>query len=146
MVQQRQQLSCYSVIIRFVVPLASTFMGCTFHPPVVTDTPEGINAILNMAPVRSLSEGDRWTVYEVPGKIRVQHGFGCVQQGFAATEDYVGFRIQDMEAVPRDFGDAGTIILNGWNVQYTNGDHHVPGLGAAPVACRPSPGGAAAAL
>ena len=66
-----------------------------------------------------------------PGKIRVQHGWGCVKQGYAATEDYVGFRIQDMEVVPLEFGDAGTIILNGWDVQYTNGDHHVLGLGTA---------------
>ena len=131
MVQQRPERSCYAVVIGLVVALASTFLACVFGSPIGSDTPEGINDILNMAPVRSLSEGDRWTVYEVPGKIRVQHGYGCVKQGYAATEDYVGFRIQDMEAVPLEFGDAGTIILNGWDVQYTNGDHHVLGLGTA---------------
>ena len=131
MVQQRPQRSCSAVVIGLVVALASTFLACVFGAPLGSDTPEGINDILNTAPLRSLSEGDRWTVYEVPGKIRVQHGWGCVKQGYAATEDYVGFRIQDMEVVPLEFGDAGTIILNGWDAQYTNGDHHLLGLGTA---------------
>ena len=145
MLQRLKQLCGHTLVTGLVVALASTFMACSFGSPGVGDgltEEERLNRILNMAPVRSFSEGNRWTVYEDPGRIRVQHGFGCVQQGFAATEDYVGFRIQDMEAVPRDFSDADTIILNGWDVQYTNGDHHVLGLGAAPVAYRPGPGGA----
>ena len=48
----------------------------------------------------------------------------------AATEDYIAFRIQDAAAVPLAVADAGTIILNGWDVEYTNGDHHVAGLGS----------------
>ena len=131
MLQHRRYRRRFDFGLGLVVALASTFMSCTFSAPIGIDTPEGINDVLNMAPVRSLSEGDRWTVYEDPGKIRVQHGYGCLQQGFAATEDYVGFRIQDVEAVPLNVGDAGTIILNGWDVQYTNGDHHVLGLGTA---------------
>jgi hypothetical protein len=54
-----------------------------------------------------------------------------VQQGFVATEDHVGFRIQDREAVPFAVADAGTVILNGWDLRYTNGDHQVKGLGTA---------------
>ena len=133
MVQQRQQMFCYSVVIGLVVALASTFMACDFHAPDAfsPDTPEGINAILNMAPVRSLSEGDRWTVYEAPGKIRVQHGYGCSWVDVAATTDYIGLRIHDMAEIPLSFADAGIIILNGWDVQYPNGDHHVQGLGSA---------------
>src|SRR5262245_2222253 len=120
MVQQRQQISSYLVVIGLVVALASTFMACSFSAPngVLRDTPEGINAILNMAPVRSLDEGNRWTVYEAPGKIRVQHGYGCTQVDVAATKDYIGFRIQDTAEIPLAFADAGTIILNGWDVQY----------------------------
>ena len=60
-------------------------MGCVFDGPDVLETPEGINEVLNMAPVRSLAEAGRWTVYEVPGKLSVQHGFGCVKADEAAT-------------------------------------------------------------
>jgi hypothetical protein len=133
MVQQRPKRSCYTVVIGLVVALASTFMACEFDSPVSLDTPAGINAVLNAAPVRSLDQADRWTVYEVPGELSVQHGFGCLEQGFAATKEYVAFRIQDSAAVPGSLADAGTIagtiILNGWDVEYTNGDHHVLGLG-----------------
>jgi hypothetical protein len=33
MVQQRQQISCHSVVTGLVVALASTFMACSFTPP-----------------------------------------------------------------------------------------------------------------
>jgi hypothetical protein len=133
MVPQRQHLSCASLVLGLAVALASTFLGCGFESPAALETPEGLNAILTMAPVRSLDAADRWTVYEVPDKLNVQHGYGCLQQGFAASADgqTVGFRIQDTAAVPRAFADAGTVLLNGWDVRYTNGDHHVKGLGAA---------------
>jgi hypothetical protein len=134
MVQPRQQRSYASVVKGLMMALAATvmagtFMACSFPSPLPLDTPEGINALLNAAPVRSLQEADRWTVYEVPDKLSVQHGFGCLEQGFAATEDYLGFRIQDSATVRRPSFDAGTIILNGWDVGYTDDDHHVAGLG-----------------
>jgi hypothetical protein len=130
MVQQRQQRFCGAVVTRFVVALASTFMACSFTPPTALNTPENVHKILNMTPVRSLEEGNRWTVYEDPGRIRVQHGYGCTQVSEAATDDYVGFHIQD-QAVAPDVNDHSAIILNGWDLQYRNGDHHVQGLGSA---------------
>ena len=130
MLHSLKQLYGHTLVTGLVVALASTFMACTFGAPPGLDTPEGINEVLNKAPVRSIEEGDRWTVYEDPGKIRVQHGFSCLQQGYAATKEYVGFRVQDTASVPFDIADAGTVILNGWDTQYTNGDHHVLGLGA----------------
>lgn len=133
MLQRLKQLCGHTLVTGLVVALASTFMACSFGSPGVGDgltEEERLNRILNMAPVRSFSEGNRWPVYEDPGRIRVQHGFGCLRQGFAVTEKHIGFRIQDMETVPFDVADAGTIILNGWDAQYTNGDHHVMGLGA----------------
>jgi len=87
MFQQRKHHTWFDVGFGLVVALASTFMACSFDAPIGIETPEGINAILNKAPVRSLSEGDRWTVYEDPGKIRVQHGYGCARVGWAATKD-----------------------------------------------------------
>jgi hypothetical protein len=129
-VQQHQQISGYHVVIGLAVAMASTFMACGFHTPGLS-TPEGIQSTLNTAPYTSLTSSDRWTVYETAGKLRVQHGYGCAQAPRAASEEYVGCRIQDMAAVPLDYGDAGTVFLNGWNVQYTNDDHHVQGLGSA---------------
>jgi hypothetical protein len=136
MVQPRQQRSYASVVTGLMMALAATvmactFMACDFASPDALKTPEGINKVLNAAPVRPLEEAGRWTVYEVPGKLSVQHGFGCAKADHAATEEYIGFRIRDSAAVPLTFADAGTILLNGWDVEYTNGDHHVTGLGTA---------------
>jgi hypothetical protein len=118
-VQQRQQISGSHIVIRLAVALASTFMACGFQTPGLDmSTPEGVQAILNTAPYTALTESNRWTVAAIAGKLRVQHGYGCAQAPQAATEEYVGFRIQDMATVPRDDVDAGTVFLNGWRVQY----------------------------
>src|SRR5262249_13721797 len=39
--------------------------------------------------------------------------------------------IHDMATVPLDYYDAGTVFLNGWRLQYNDGDHNVLGLGSA---------------
>jgi hypothetical protein len=130
MLQQRKQGWGTTVLTGLFVALAGTFMACSFTGDDQF-TPEEANAALNAPPLRSPSEGERWTVYEAPGTIRVQHGYSCFQPGFAATEDYVGIRLQDMAAVPLDVADTGTVFLNGWDVRYTDGDHHVQGLYSA---------------
>jgi hypothetical protein len=111
MVQPRQQRSYASTVTGLMTTLAATVMACTFMgcvsgSPDLLDTPASINEALNKAPIRSLEEAGRWTVYEVPGKISVQHGFGCAKADHAATEEYIGFRIQDSAAVPLAFAAA----------------------------------------
>jgi hypothetical protein len=93
-------------------------------------TPEGIEHILNIAPFRSLTSTTRSTIYEAPGAIRVQHGQGCAEAPRAASTDDIGFRVQEMAAVPLDYGDAGTVFLNGWELHYNGSDQHVEGLGS----------------
>jgi hypothetical protein len=130
MVQQHLQRSCSAVIIGLVVALASTFLACEFGSPGTTpQTPQELLEVLNKAPIIPLSAGDRWTVYEEPGRIRVQHGYGCAQAGGTSEETFIGFRIQDQEVAP-NVDDRGAVFMNGWDIQYLNGDHHVVGLGS----------------
>jgi hypothetical protein len=132
--QQHQQKVWYPVGIGLAVALASTFMGCGFRSPAGgLNTPEGVEQVLNTAPYISPTTSSRSTVYEAAGRLRVQHGSGCAHASRALSGDgtSLGFRIHDMAAVPLDYGDAGTVILNGWKLQYADGDHHVTGLGSA---------------
>ena len=120
----------HAVVIGLVVALASTFLACTFgSPPPDPNTPTELLKMLKQAPIIPLSEGDRWTVYEDPGTIRVQHGYGCAKVGGTSKDSFIGFRIQDEEAAP-NLDDRGAIFLNGWDMEYLNSDHHVLGLGS----------------
>ena len=133
MFEQRKHHTWFDVGFGLVVAAASTFMACTFGSPQASCFPdcdanndgaisekEQIYCDLNKAPVRSLKEGDRWTVYEVPGKIRVQHGYGCAQQAtLRTTESLCRVPHSGLGRGAPHFGDAGTIILNGWDVQYS---------------------------
>jgi len=133
--QLRQQKVGYPVVIGLAVALASTFMGCGFHsqPGLSLNTPEGVEQVLNTAPTISLATSNISTVYEAAGRLRVQHGSGCARASRAVSTDgnSLGFRIHDMAAVPLDYGDAGTVFLNGWRLEYADDDHHVIGLGSA---------------
>src|SRR5262249_3735921 len=132
MVQKRPKLCGYHVVLGLAVALASTVMGCGFRSrPAAINPPDRAAQLLNLAPYRALTSHRRATVYEVAGKRRVQHGSGCASAPQAASTDYVGFRIHDMATVPLDYYDAGTVFLNGWRLQYNDGDHAVLGLGSA---------------
>lgn len=137
---QRKHRTMTNLGLGLVVVLASTFMACSFDSPGALCTNcdfnhDGIKSEqellydrLDTAPLRNLKEADRWTVYEDPRKFLVQHGFGCAPGNVELDQSVVGFRIQDSATVLGAY-NAGTIILNGWDVQYPNGDHHVRGLG-----------------
>ena len=130
MLTQLRHVGLHTLLTGLMVVLASTFLACTFGSPLaVPQTPKELIDMLNKAPIIPLSEGDRWTVYEEPGRIRIQHGYGCAQAGETSEESLIGFRIQDEEVAP-NVDDRGAIFLNGWDMQYLNGDHHVVGLGS----------------
>jgi hypothetical protein len=130
MLTQLTHVRLYTLLTGLMVALASTFLACEFGSPVpVPQTPKELLEILNKAPIIPLSEGDRWTVFEEPGRIRVQHGYGCAEAGKTSKDSLIGFRIQDQEVAP-NIDDRGAIFLNGWDMQYPNGDHHVLGLGS----------------
>jgi hypothetical protein len=130
MLSQLKHGRLHTLLTGFMVALASTFLACTFgSPPPDPNTPQELLNMLKQAPIIPLSEGDRWTVYEDPGRIRVQHGYGCAKVGGTSQSSFIGFRIQDQEASP-NLDDRGAIFLNGWDMEYLNSDHHVLGLGS----------------
>jgi hypothetical protein len=112
--------------------------GCGFSSPVAQacagNAPEGfITCALNMAPVVQPNSDTRKIVYQAPGKLRVLHGQSCVSAERAADSKQFGFRIQQSETLPAAYGDSATVFMNGWNLRYTRGDHHVQGFGSAIV-------------
>ncbi|MET0286897.1 MAG: hypothetical protein ABW352_20615, partial [Polyangiales bacterium] len=97
------------------------------------NTPNWIACMLDAAPYRELDSNARSTVYETPTLIRVQHGQACVKAPNTTDGKTTGFRIQDSASVPLALADSGTVYMNGWNLRYSDGDHHVQALGSAIV-------------
>jgi hypothetical protein len=120
------------VFAGLAVTVMSTFAACSFRlpPGIDINTAEGIYALLNTAPYKTLTESQRATYVEVPGLLKVQHGLGCAQASEAAQLRYIGLRIRDMAAIPPGY-NTGTVFLNGWKLEYQSGDHKVLGLGSA---------------
>jgi hypothetical protein len=92
-------------------------------------TPAEVYALLNDAPFTTPSASDRWTVTEEAGRIKVEHGWSCADLAHAATKEQLGAGILETARLPDGF--AGTVFLNGWSLEYANGDHNVLGLGSA---------------
>lgn len=125
--------------VRFIVlVLLSSLVGCGFSSPPPSqcgpkNSPNWITCMLDVAPFRDVDSDSRKTVYEAPGLIRVRHGQSCVAAPQAAGTGTVGFRVRDTESVPFSIADSGTVFMNGWELRYKGGDHHVQGLGSAIV-------------
>ncbi|HKU38523.1 MAG TPA: hypothetical protein VJR89_10260 [Polyangiales bacterium] len=118
--------------------LGAGYAGCSFESPVAQSClgksdQDFITCALGMAPVVQPASQTRETVYEAPGRIRVLHGSACVDAAHAANSREFGFRIQQSELLPKAYADSATVFMNGWNLRYANGDHHVQGFGSAIV-------------
>ncbi|HKP61779.1 MAG TPA: hypothetical protein VJV78_33845 [Polyangiales bacterium] len=112
--------------------------GCGFSSPVASTcgpnaSQDFITCALNMAPIVAPASASRHIVYQAPGKLRVSHGQSCVNAAHAADSKEFAFRIQESEVLPGTYGDSATVFMNGWNLRYSNGDHHVQGFGSAIV-------------
>jgi hypothetical protein len=121
----------YSVSAGMALTVMMLCAACSFEAPPNLDinTPEGLYAVLNSAPYQTLTESQRATYVEVPSLLKVQHGLGCAQADEAARTHFIGLRIRDMAAMPPGY-NTGTILLNGWRLEYQSGDHKVLGLGS----------------
>jgi len=118
--------------------LSAGSAGCSFDSPVAqacfgkTDQ-DFITCALNMAPYVEPGSDSREIVYEAPGKLRVLHGQACVAAPSAMNSREFAFRILQSEKLPAAYADSATVFMNGWNLRYANGDHHVQGFGSAIV-------------
>lgn len=77
----------------------------------------------------SLSEvksSDRSLVFEEPGALVVYHGTACAESNRSGEERVP--KIGEQINLPSYVTNA-TVFLNGWNLNYVSGDHHIAGLG-----------------
>lgn len=112
--------------------------GCGFSSPAAAAcgsnaSEDFITCALNMAPIVQVGSDTRKIVYQAPGKLRVMHGQSCFSASRAADSQSFAFRIQQSETLPSAYADSATVFMNGWNLRYLNGDHHVQGFGSAIV-------------
>src|SRR5262249_6477527 len=117
-----------TIEIGICAPAAVMLVACSYHPPAALDTPSGLYLTLNTAPYQAPSQGDRWTAIGDPGRMRVDHGYACVNAERGGTRDYIGIRVHDTAALPENYN--ATIFQNGSQANYTSKDHHVTGLGS----------------
>jgi hypothetical protein len=103
--------------------------ACSFEAPRALETPQGLYQVLRGAPYvdDATVSGDRWRVID-DAHLKVDHGWTCAGAPRAASKKYVGSKLWDSADLPPNF--QGTVMLNGWYLEYPNGDHHVLGLGA----------------
>lgn len=64
---------------------------------------------------------------EDAGRIIVEHGSGCGESDLDGEEEIV--TLDGKMSLPR-YADRGTVILNGWYVEYLDEDHHVRSFAA----------------
>jgi len=91
-------------------------------------TPAGVYELINEAPFTLPSSSRRWTVFEEAGRIKVEHGTSCAELPRAIVGDHLGTGI--VEIAELEDGYAGTVFLNGWQLEYPGTDHNVVGLGS----------------
>jgi hypothetical protein len=65
-------------------------------------------------------------VFEEPGTVIAYHGFACAESDKNGTEEVL--QIEQSLTLP-PYATNATVFLNGWELQYLRGDHHVRGLG-----------------
>lgn len=118
-----------TVEIALAAYTAIMLVACSFKPGASLDTPADVYRILNMAPYTSPYDAGRWIVEDEAGRLRVEHGYSCVYASQAASEHYIGIRVQEHAIVPDHYD--GTVFMNGWHAEYVDSDHHVIGLGSA---------------
>jgi hypothetical protein len=115
--------------LALVVVALQLLQACTFGAPDALQSPQELYSVLDAAPYAddSTVSGSRWRVIDSP-KLKVDHGYTCASASRAASKEYIGTRVFDSATLPANFD--GTVMMNGWYLEYANGDHHVLGLGS----------------
>lgn len=113
-----------------VATLLQLLQACTFGAPGgALETPQSLYAVLSASPFvdDATVSGERHRVID-GSHLKVDHGYTCAGAPNAASEEYIGSQLYDSAELPNGFD--GTVLLNGWYLEYPSGDHHVVGLGA----------------
>ncbi len=113
-VRRRQRRCCRGTVA--LIALAAGSSACTFDPTGSIFDP----------PLAELTDSGRRLVFEDEGTIGVFHGYGCARSDRAGEENFL--RVRESLELP-DYATAGTVFLNGWHLQYLEGDHDLRGLG-----------------
>ena len=66
------------------------------------------------------------TVFEIPGTLVVFQGSACAKSTQSGARQ--ALKIDQSLPLPA-YATQATVVLNGWEVAYLNGDHHIAGLG-----------------
>ncbi len=102
--------------------LPGSLASCTYCPPQQSE----LCALIGKPPLAELTSSERTVVFEQPGTIIVFHGSGCARSDKSGEEDILAVE-ETLELPP--YATNATVILNGWRLQYLDGDHNVTGLG-----------------
>jgi hypothetical protein len=92
--------------------------GYGFPPPISVVTDE----LLGDRPLSQLTDPQQTVVFEALGTIIVFHGGGCAKSDRAGRQQVL--KVEQSINVP-SYARNATVFLNGWRLQYLNGDHHV---------------------
>ena len=84
--------------------------------------------LLANGPANDVTSSSQSAVFENPGTIIVVHGTACAEATKSGTKGFI--RVPGKQDLP-DYATNAAVVLNGWHLQYLNGDHHVAGLGTA---------------
>jgi hypothetical protein len=107
--------------------LVNLLGACSFSPAQGLQTPADAYQLMNSTPYASITSSDRVTVVDDANRVKVQHGFSCAHAEQAASDSSLGIRVQESADLPPNYD--GTVFLNGWKLEYSDGDHHVAGIG-----------------
>lgn len=100
--------------------LLFSLSACWFEEPFLDFCGE----FEKIPPVEEIDQGVS-VVFETPGTIVVQHGFGC-----ARSQNGKFIKVEQSLGLP-DYVNQATVILNGWRMNYDGDDHHLLVLAAA---------------
>lgn len=101
--------------------------ACTFEPPTAIPLPIDPGDV----PLAPLIDAKSALMLDDPGAMQVHHGSGCAET--AATDRPTLLRVRQSQAIPNSL-DHAMVLLNGWRLNYLDGDHEVLGLGTGILA------------
>ncbi|MEP7145603.1 MAG: CARDB domain-containing protein [bacterium] len=83
--------------------------------------------LLGETPLAELTDSSSSMVLLSQDTLVVYHGSACAKSTKSGTKDVI--KIEGIRELPA-FATNAAVFLNGWKLQYLDGDHHVDGMGA----------------
>jgi len=125
----RRALRAPAVVIALLAAGLQLLQACSFSAPDVLETPETLYGVLSRAPFvdDATVSGERWRVLDGT-HFKADHGYTCAGAPRSASKEWIGSRLYDSATLPPGYD--GTVLLNGWYLEYGSSDHHVLGMGA----------------